>query len=255
MLNRGKIRAVTAAAAVFLAVFQASASPKQEANPHIRFGSPFAGGVVIFRGGYVSFHDSEKRQPLAVSYFLKKEYLEKKVKPEFAFMADPKLGAGKRAEVSDYAKTALVRARMAPFNAMRREREIMRESFYLSNVCPMDGGLYSGQWRELERKIEAFVLEGKPAWIVAGPVFKAKKQPKIGSGVWVPSHFYKAVLFQKADMSFGTAAYLFDNRSSKKRLNDCAVTLKELEEFTGLEFFNRLPSQAKSYAEDKKFLF
>jgi DNA/RNA endonuclease G (NUC1) len=75
-------------------------------------------------------------------------------------MPDPKLLSKQRSEIADYAKGLYSRCRMASMNDMCRSKAVMKESCYLSNVCPMDQQLYTGLWRQLEESTRKFVLRG-----------------------------------------------------------------------------------------------
>lgn len=224
-------------------------------NEHIRFGMPLRNGKILYKKGFVLSYDNNKKVPLWVSYHLQKKYLEKKIKPSYSFGPDPNLKKGERAEFYDYSKTIYSRCRLAPLDDMSRNKEIMRDVFYLSNVCPMDKELYNNCWKKLENIIRDFVRKGNDVWVVAGPLFmqKTKNIKKIGKNkIFVPTHFYKIILYQRKDKSFGAAAYLFENKGQKKITENNIVCIDDIERITKYDFFNFLPEYVQNLVESSK---
>ena len=224
-------------------------------NENVRFGFPSKNGIILYKKGFVLLYDKNKKVPLWVSYHLKKEYLQKKFKPLYSFMPDPQLKKGERAEIEDYNKTIYARCRLSPPEDMSRDKEVMKDSYYLSNVCPMDKELYNNCWKKLENMIRDFVKDGNDVWIVTGPLFTQKQQfiKKIGKNkIFVPTYFYKVILFQRQDRSFGAAAYIFENKKCRKITGNNVVSIDEVEKIANLDFFNLLPEYIQNLVESKK---
>lgn len=224
-------------------------------NENIRFGMPSKNGIILYKKGFVLLYDKNKKVPLWVSYHLKKEYLDNKIKPLYSFGPDPQLKKGERAEIDDYGKTIYSRCRLAPLDDMSRNKEIMRDVFYFSNVCPMDKELYNNCWKKLENIIRDFVKKGNSVWIIAGPLFIQKQQniKKIGkNNIFVPTHFYKVILYQKKDKSFGASAYIFENKGQKKITENNVVCVDDVERITNFDFFNLLPEYVQILVESRK---
>ncbi len=224
-------------------------------NDNIRFGIPSKDGIIMYKKGFVLLYDKNKKVPIWVSYHLKKEHLKNKIKPIYSFGPDPKLRKGERAEIEDYNKSVYSRCRLAPLDDMSRDKETMKDVFYFSNVCPMNKELYNNCWKKLESIIRDFVKDGNNVWIVTGPIFMQKQQniKKIGKNkIFVPTHFYKMILYQRKDKSFGTSAYIFENKSQKKITDNNIVSIDDVERITNFDFFNLLPEYVQNLVESKK---
>ena len=223
-------------------------------NENIRFGYPsFKNGKILVKKGFVLLYDENKKVPLWVSYHLKKQYLEKVIKPLYSYGPDPQLIKGKRAEIDDYKNSIYIRCRLAPLENMSRNKEVMKDACYFSNVCPMDKDLYFNCWKKIEKKIRDFVKQGNDVWVVTGPLFTQKDIKKIGRNkIFVPTHFYKVILYQRKDKSFGASAYIFENKKSKKITENNIVSIDDIEKITDFDFFSLLPEYVQNLVESRK---
>jgi endonuclease G len=80
----------------------------------------------------------------------------------------------------------------------------MKESFYMSNICPQSPPLNRGIWKDLESSIRKYVKnQQRPLFIITGPVisennstFQNWQLGIIGKThrVVVPKYFFKAIL-------------------------------------------------------------
>ena len=227
---------------------------------HIRFGMPSKNGAIFNKSGFILLHSNKKKVPLWVSYRLEKEDLENPVKLMRDYRPEPKLKKGRRAELSDYKKRGMYdRARMVPLKDMLRDEKLMKQAQYLSNVCPMHNKLNRKRWRELENKVRGFVKNKSTAWVMAGPVFKDTnndgKKDNFGmlgkNKVWIPTNFFKIIVYQAKDYSFHAIAFMFINREQKKPLSEYVVAIDEIEKHTGFNFLHLLPDQVEKIMETK----
>jgi len=229
-------------------------------NPHVHFGYPGKNGTLLVHSGYVTLHNNTKKIPIWVSYCLTDEDLKKSVALKRDYKSDPDLKYGEKAEPRDYEGTPYDRANMAPVQDMLRNKKTLKESCYLSNVCPMRPELKREKWKQLEDIIRNFVKKNGTAWIITGPIFKEKdkkgkpyKVIKIGwSNVHVPTHFYKIIIYQSPDMQMKAIAFLFENKAQYRQLSDYITTIDEIEGLTGLHFINLLPNEVQKIIKSKK---
>ena len=253
---RMKRAGILIAASLMVSVLAQAYQPNS--NEHVRFGFPSKKGVILYKKGFVVLYDVEKKQPAWVSYHLTGKYLEKPLPPVYSFRPDPALKDGQRAGLSDYKKCPYVRCRMAPLKDMSRSRAVMKECYLLSNVCPMDGRLYNGPWKELEEAAGRFAMQGNEAWVITGPVFKAGRGgkdaiKKFGDGkIWVPSQFFKIIFYQAKDGSFNADAFLFENRAQSGDIRAHALPVAELEKITGFMFLGKLPEEVGRLVKESK---
>jgi len=73
------------------------------------------------------------------------------------------------------------------------------------------------------------------------------------SEIVVPKYNYMAVLSKKGD-NYKSIGFWFENRryAEPYRLNEHAVSVKELEELTGIDFFHNLPDEIENEVEKQK---
>jgi endonuclease G len=73
------------------------------------------------------------------------------------------------------------------------------------------------------------------------------------SKIVVPKYNYMAVLSKKAD-TYKSIAFWFENKKYNEpyKLNEHAVSVEELEELTGIDFFHNLPDEIESVVEKQK---
>ena len=76
-----------------------------------------------------------------------------------AFMPDPEVPYTKSATTNDYKNSGWNRGHMAPAGDMKWSEQAMKESFYLSNICPQNKNLNSGIWKDLEEQVRGLTTQ------------------------------------------------------------------------------------------------
>jgi endonuclease G len=225
-----------------------------EDNENIRFGAPSGGGKIIVKHGFVLSFDGAMKDPLWVSYFLKKENLPPAGPGRNGvFKQDASLIVSYRTSRGDY-PGAYEKCPMAPAADMAYNKKTFEDAFVLSNVCPMSPALKNKKWRELEEAVRSFVKKHGQAWVVTGPVFAdgRKKQKRTGRArIAVPSGFYKVVLYQSDDFGFHAAGFYMDNRASNLPLGSYMDSVSDIEAKTGLIFFGAFPPEVSAQIKKK----
>jgi endonuclease G len=234
-------------------------------NRHLQYGCARCYGAIIERQKYVVCHEPIMKVPLWVEYNLTPADLEGCVERVDAFKADPDLQPGLKAELTDYAGSGYDRGHMAPCDDMCSSREVMNQSFCLSNMVPQNGSLNSGKWRSLESKIQTYCRNKGAVWIITGPIFEntssgTGEHPKIGlNQVWVPQKLYKIVLWPHAG-NYTAFAFIVRNekpptaaqQTFKAFATASLTTIDEIESETGFDFFKDLPDNIEQGLEPKK---
>lgn len=152
------------------------------------------------------------------------------------FDADPDW-RGMQADDSDYRGSGWSRGHMAPAGDMKWSEQSMRESFYLTNVCPQDAELNDGSWKWVEEKCRDLAREYDKVWICCGPILDDGDCETIGSsGVAVPDAFFKVVLM-KTNHGYEGIGFIFRNTNERQMARDCCMSVDEVERITGLDFF------------------
>lgn len=204
---------------------------------------------VIRHEGYTVSYNSDYRIANWVAYELTaKEAKSTKAERSNKFVPDPEV-KGVSATNEDYTRTGYDRGHLAPAGDMKWSAKAMRESFYLSNICPQKPGLNRGIWKELEEQCRLWAKENGSLWIVTGPVLTDSMKRLGKNRVAVPQTFYK-VICTIVNNEYKGIAFLFDNRDyDKTPLKSMAVSVDSVEKVTGIDFFPALPDNLEKKME------
>ena len=164
------------------------------------------------------------------------------------FRPDPDV-RGTQADDDDYRGSGWDRGHMAPAADMKWSRQAMRESFYLSNVCPQNQNNNRGDWKELEEKTRELAQRYGKVWIAAGPIVGKAQHGRIGQNrVTVPDMFYKVLLIRHNGKYEGIG-FVFKNEAGSRHLGAYARTIDEVEMLSGIDFFPALPDSIEREVE------
>ena len=137
---------------------------------------------------------------------------------------------------------------MAPAADMKWHPQAMKESFYLSNVCPQNRNLNGGVWKDLEEQVRDLAAQKGSIYVVCGPIVSADYQTIGANKVVVPSAFFK-VLLQEENGKIYTIGFVYENVAGRRPMSTYAMTVDEVEELTGIDFFPSLPDRIEKRVE------
>ncbi|MBR5087314.1 MAG: DNA/RNA non-specific endonuclease [Muribaculaceae bacterium] len=149
----------------------------------------------------------------------------------------------------DYRDSGYERGHMAPAGDMKWDDEAMNETFYLTNVCPQDASLNGGVWNDIEMKVREWARRDKSLFVVTGPIM-GKNPETIGQDmdIAVPEAFFKVIL-SPSTTPMKAIGFICPNRPCGGVLRSYAVSVDEVEERTGINFFNVLPDDVENTIE------
>lgn len=202
---------------------------------------------VVYRGFTVYFN-SRYHIPNCVIYELTGQEVEGKFPRYKNFLTDEQVAGS--ANPWDYTHSGYTRGHMAPAADMKWDREAMKESFYMTNICPQKAALNSGGWNKLEDKVRDWARRDSAIVVATGPVLSAGMKTIGESRVAVPEHFYK-VVFAPYATPRRAIAFLYPNGSSKGAISKYAVTVDEVERLTGIDFFSALDDDEEAEVESR----
>lgn len=153
-----------------------------------------------------------------------------------------------RSTLEDYVGTGYDRGHLSPAAANTQNDDIMSESFLLTNMAPQNASKNRGIWRSLELTIRDWVSQGKDIWVVTGTVFE-DGYLTIGNNVGVPTHMWKVIYDASAPKAI--AFYFPNEKISRSELPSLAISVRELENITGIDFHPRLPVNQRFIEEAK----
>ena len=206
-------------------------------------------GEIIEHTGYTLSYREEYEVPEWVAYELTREEVTTlAVERKDNFREDKTVSTGS-ATLQDYKKSGYDRGHMAPAADFRWSAEAMDDTFYLSNMCPQTHAFNAGIWSDLESAIRSMAYEDGSIYVVTGPVLTDGPYDTIGENdVAVPSYFYKVVL-DYSEPTLKAIGFILPHENSKNPLSYFAVTVDEVEERTGLDFFPLLPDNTEEKLE------
>ena len=96
--------------------------------------------------------------------------------------------------------------------------------------------------RELEEQVRDWGRKYKHLYIVTGPILNEKEFDRIGKNiVTVPRNYYKVIL-DVTEPEYKGIGFIIPNEISDEHLTEYAMTIDDVEERTGIDFFPRLLS-------------
>ena len=207
--------------------------------------------VILEHKGFIISYNDEARIPQWVAYELTDEETRGDLdRDEYEFRMDPSYKST-QAMREDYYPNDWSRGHMAPAADFEWDAEAMGETFYLTNICPQDRELNKNDWNYLEKQVRNWAREFGKVWVVTGPVIGTNRYGTIGDrDVVVPDSFFKAVLAYK-NGKYHSIAFLMDNDDKRYWLDDCAMTVNDLEAITGLDLFPLLPDDVENTVESQ----
>ena len=131
---------------------------------------------------------------------------------------------------------------------MKWDEQVMKESFYLSNICPQNPNLNGGVWKDLEEQVRDLAIEKGKIFVVCGPIVNNTSTTIGVNKVVVPQAFYK-VLLQENNGEIHTIGFVYENVSGRKPMSTYAMSVDEVEKLTKIDFFPSLPDKIENKAE------
>ena len=125
-------------------------------------------------------------------------------------------------------------------------RTANEQTFYGTNIAPQLNGHNTTIWSNLEGRIRSVASKADTTYVVTGCVVDGATEFSTdtdGKTITIPVAFFKAVLRYKAgDANVWTAAGFYTDHKKYTNIDLKAVsmTIDELEEKTGLDFFVNL---------------
>ena len=170
------------------------------------------------------------------------------------FQPDPDIPAGERTELSDFRGSGYDRGHLCASADRLFSQDANGQTFYLSNMSPMQSGFNQKDWVELEGQVQnwgrnssfrdtLFVVKG-------GTIRDDQTKAYTRSGIAVPRYYFTALLCKKfsgGQNTYKAIGFWVEHKSygGNPDLRSWAVSIDELEEKTGIDFFCNLPDRVE----------
>ena len=201
---------------------------------------------VIDHEHYHFCYNNEHRQAEWTTHILTIEYAHGDAERQEDFRPDPHIIDP--VLETDFMDSGFDRGHLVPAADMKLSEESMSSTFYMTNISPQNPRFNRGIWRALESKIRWWIHDYGKAYIVTAPVLE-ENLDSLDTGVSVPKFFYKIVFFPETNVM---KAYLIPNKDvSYEPLDNFLITVDEIEDLTGFDFFSYLPDTLEESLESR----
>ena len=190
--------------------------------------------VLIRHFAYSMVYDDDHEQSKWVFYKISARLDTVNYKRTNSFKEDPLVLTGSATHL-DYKHSGYDRGHLAPAGDMTWSEVAMKESFYYSNMSPQTPSFNRGIWKRLESRVRKWGEEFDSLYVTTGPVLIDSLEI-IGSGVSVPMYFYKTVLSFRKGKPFSSISFLLENKGSKSKLQEFAISTDSLEKISNINF-------------------
>ncbi|MBR5687238.1 MAG: DNA/RNA non-specific endonuclease [Prevotella sp.] len=197
-------------------------------------------------------YDCNKRLARWVTYQMHKGNSYKNVTRTNAWGDDPNIPYQYRTSSADFTSN-FSRGHLCPSSDRLCSREQNAHTFYYSNMMPQyqnhNGGLWQSMEQQVTNKWNTDNFRDTLYVVKAATIYD--QLTTTGTGLTVPRYFYMAVLCVK-NGSYKAIGFwsLHENVSrTKEDLKKYAISIDELEERTGIDFFCNLPDDIEEEAE------
>jgi endonuclease G len=187
-----------------------------------------------------------------VAYSLVPKQISKAQRERPYFIRDPKVKT-KSAHYKNYYPNGYEKGHLLPAADMRFSLDAFDDTFYTSNVSPMDHYFNAGIWNDLEKQVRYWTKRYGKLYIITGGVLKPDLERIGREDVAVPDEFYKIILDYKNAKNIKIIAFLIPHKNLKPGLKKYVVTVDSIEKLTGIDFFSALPDSLENELEANKY--
>lgn len=215
-------------------------------------------GKVYRHKHYFLSYSERDEQAEWVSYELTyDEVTNQSAKKEDFFTDDPIIETGS-ATYADYSGTGYDRGHMAPSADFRFDKTAQLECYHMSNMSPQIHAFNAGLWNDLENTTRYWARLYDKVYVVSGPLLTGKEQKltkkkgdrTIKTKVSIPTHHFKVVFDYSNKNHPKMIGFLMPNEKGLKgKIMDYAMSVRDLEKKTGIDFFKNMPRQTQDYLE------
>lgn len=176
---------------------------------------------------------------------------------------DPKIPEKYQPDLRDHSYSGFgVRGHQIP-SGDRQQPQSNLETFYGVNLTPQDYTFNGGTWLQLENYVREKGNAVDTLYVATGCVIKGSTRRSFdndGKEVTVPVGYFKALLGYKKTGTVGISgstggytgiAFYYDNKPLTSDFMEGAMTIRELEKFTGMDYFVNLPQVIGSTLAEK----
>ena len=142
------------------------------------------------------------------------------------------------------------RGHLAPSADFKWSKKALSESYLYSNMSPQLADFNRGKWGELEDIFRGYIVmnQNTQLYVVSGPLLN-DSLPVIERGVnkvSIPKYYFKVVIDLTNQKAIG---FIMPNKKIEYPLSSFAISINEVEEATGIDFFYLLDDELEEKLE------
>ena len=171
------------------------------------------------------------------------------------FQEDVDIPSKYRTTLDMYRGSGYDRGHMCPSADRLNSKEANEQTFYLSNMQPQNHNLNAGIWEVMENQIRTWNKASfrDTLYIVKGGTIDNPDQIKgyTSSGLLIPGYFFMAILCKNSE-GYKAIAFWVDHQTvnhSSDPLSKYVISIDQLEQKTGIDFFCNLPDKIENKVE------
>ena len=145
-------------------------------------------------------------------------------------------------------------------------KEANRQTFYMTNMSPMNGSFNSNYWTAFEQYVQEkgrsanfadtlYVVKGGT---IANGMTQGTAVSSFGKSIVIPKYYFIALLRFKGGSYSSVGFWVEHNNHGYKNssaprsvIGDCVVNIDRLEQLTGIDFFHNLPDGIEQSIESE----
>ena len=204
-------------------------------------------GQVIHHNFYALSYHEEHEQAEWVAYELKASYSSNSDFKRPYFIEDPKVKTAS-ADWRNFKNSGYDKGHLCPAGDMKFSIKAFNETFYTSNISPQKSDFNAGVWNRLEQKVRYWADKYDGLYVITGGILSPNLTTIGKEEVSIPDYFYK-VLLDISNEKPHMIAFLVPHQNSNQPLYEFVVSVDELEELTGIDFFHHLPNEIENQIE------
>lgn len=210
-----------------------------------------ARGEIIKKTKYLINYNEDHEVANWVEYTLEKDFLQNCTSRTNNFRADPQVSTGSSTP-QDYKKSGYDRGHLVPAGDMKRNKQVMSETFFMSNMTPQPARFNQVTWNKLEGLTRAWASKYEKIWIITGPIL-IDNLPTIGQNnrVSIPKEYFKVIL-RKDGSAYKGIGFLIPTTVPHDNLERYSLSIKEIEEYAQINFFRFLNAKEEQAEENLK---
>lgn len=213
--------------------------------------------LLINHTGFILSYNLDTNCPNWVAWDLtEEEAYSTQFKRSNDFRGDTMVPPLHRVEGYDYKQTGFDRGHMCPAGDMKWNASAMSECFLMSNICPQIPVLNQQWWEHLESACRRWASQEGCVYICCGPIYNNQSEARfIGEEVKirVPDAFFKVVVSLRQGKEKGIGFY-YRNDDTHQTMGSAAMSIDQVEELTGYDFFSELPDEVEKRIESQNKL-